>query len=392
MEPFEYCKPTRVLFGPGTYAELGSQAAALGKTALLVQDGGPLEGLGVFKRAAGGLEAAGVRVFQLPGVQPNAHLTKIDEGIAICKREGVEVVLGVGGGSTIDSAKAIALGAVYPGDVWDFFSGKAKPAGALPIGAVSTIAGTGSETDGSAIVSNDRPGRQGGKWNVFSPHAYPAFAILDPALHVSVPRRLTAAGMADAIAHACEAYMYDFSVQPFLDEYVELLARCVIGCEAVLERPEDVELRGRLCWLSSLCIDGLGGVGRRVNPMARWPAHAIQAGLGAVTNTRHGDGLAVLLPACFLQVNEEDPIKTKRFATQVLHVAEEPGASDRQTGRRGVLALRALYEKWGLPTTLKGLGVRYDQLPAVADSVMAYPGRGMIRREYVQSILESCYE
>ncbi|MDR0841386.1 MAG: iron-containing alcohol dehydrogenase [Christensenellaceae bacterium] len=392
MEPFQYCKPTKILFGPGKYDELGEQVAPLGRTALLVQDAGPLEKLGVFQRAVNSLEAAGVRAIQLPGVLPNAHLSKIDEGIAICKREKVEVVVGIGGGSTIDSAKAIALGAVYDGDVWDFYSGAAKPAGALKIGAVTTISGTGSETDGSTIVSNDRSGNDPAKWNVFSPHAYPAFAIMDPELHVSVPRHLTAAGMADAIAHACEAYMYDFAVQPFMDEYVELLVRCMIGCSGVLDHLEDVELRGRVCWLSSQSIDGLGGIGRRINPFARWPAHAIQTGVGAVTNTRHGDGLAVLLPACFLQVNEENPIKTKRFALQVFGIEQRPGMSDKDVGREGILALRAMYERWGLATTLKGLGVKKEQLPEIVDNVMAYPGRGLIKREYVQQVLESCFE
>ncbi len=391
MIPFSYCKPTRIVFGPGRLDELGKETARIGKTALLVQDGGPLEELGILKRATQSLISEGVRCVALSGVLPNPRLTKIDEGIAICKRMPIDIVIGIGGGSAIDSAKAIALGAMYDGDVWDFYSGKAVPQKALPIGAVSTIAGTGAETDGSSIVSNDRPGGGHTKWNVFSPHAYPAFAIMDPGLHVSVPKSLTAAGMADAIAHACEAYMFDFSVQPFMDEYVELLVRCIIECEPLLQRLDDISLRGQVCWYSSQAIDGLGGVGRQINPMARWPAHAIQAGVGTVTNTRHGDGLAVLLPACFLALNEENSVKTSRFAQKAMKITVETGMTDQQIGLAGILALKKLFQKWGLPTSLRELGVTQAQLGPIADAVMEYPGRGLIRREYVEKILNSCY-
>lgn len=392
LNTFRYYKPTTVLYGNGQFAMLGSETKKYGQTALLVRDNGPLEKMGIFAAAKKNMEDAGLRVVELDGITANPRLTRIDDGIVLARQEKADVVIAVGGGSTIDTAKAIALGVPYEGDVWDFFSGKAKAVKALPVGVVTTIAGTGSETDDTSVVSCDRPGYPKGKWDSFSALSYPKFAIMDPELHVSVPKRLTAAGMADAISHASEAYFFDRTYTPFIDQYVEGLVKSIIDCEPVLDDPSNLDLRGMLCWTTSLAIDGLGNCGRHFNEMG-WPAHLIHAGIAAVTDARHGDGLAILLPACCAQLNKTDPSKNKRFGQAVFGIKQTDGITDTMVGEEMVRRMRDLYQKWGLPITLKEIGVRRDQFAEIIENILSHPGRNpAVTKEYVEEILESCYE
>ena len=391
LNAFRYYKPTTVLYGCGTFAQLGEETKKYGKKAMLIKDNGPLEKLGVFQKALNYLEDAGISTVVLDGITANPRLTKIDEGIALGREELVDIVIAVGGGSIIDTAKAIALGIPYDGDVWDFFSGKAKAIEALPVGVVTTIAGTGSETDDTSVVSCDREGYPKGKWDSFSSLSYPKFAIMDPELHVSVPSRLTAAGMADAISHASEAYFFDASETPFIDQYVEGLVKTIIDCEPVLKEPDNLDLRGILCWTTSLAIDGLGNCGRHFSQMG-WPAHLIHAGISAVTDARHGDGLAVLLPACCALINEENAIKTSRFGRKVFGIDPHGRRSDYEVGKEMVAKMREIFVHWGLPVTLTELGVNREQLPEIIDNIMQHPGRpAAVTREYVVKVLESCF-
>ena len=390
MEKFCYCKPTKVIYGAGEFSKLGAEAAAWGRKALLVKDAGPLEELGIYRRARRYLEAEGITVLELEGITSTPRLTKIDEGIALAKDAHIELVIAVGGGSCIDTAKAIALGAADSGDVWDFFCGRRTPKAALPVGVATTIAGTGSETDDTAVVSYDRS-EPHAKWDCFSFLNYPKFAILDPELHVTVPRSLTAAGMADAISHAAEAYFFDFSDEPFQDQYVEGLVRTIISCQDVLNRPDDLELRGRLCWCASLAIDGLGNLGRRAHPVSSWPGHLVLAGITAVSDTHHGKGMAVMLPACCETANEENPVKTARFAREVFGIQQAPGMTDRELGQLGIDRLRSLYKSWGLPTTLPELGVQRAQLPQILEAVRQHPGKGNMTAAQAENLLSKCF-
>ena len=390
MEHFRYCKPTCVIYGNGEFASLGKEAAKWGSRALLVKDAGPLEQLGVYDKARRYLQQSGLRVFELGGITSNPRLSKIDEGIALAKKENIDIIIAVGGGSCIDTAKTIALGAADELDVWDFFCGRRTPTASLPVGVVTTIAGTGSETDDTAVVSYDRE-EPHAKWDCFSFLNYPKFAILDPQLHVTVPRGLTAAGMADAISHAAEAYFFDDTVEPFLDQYVEGLVRTIISCDRVLEEPDNLELRGMLCWCTSLAIDGLGNVGRKLHPVTSWPGHLVLAGVTAVNDTHHGKGMAVMLPACCELVNETNPVKTARFAREVFGLKEADGMTERALGKAGVDRLRQMYRSWGLPVTLPELGVQKSQVPQIVEAVMRHPGRGKVTQEYVEQLLDKCF-
>lgn len=385
MNYFTYYKPTKVIYGPGEFSNLGKHAAMYGTRALLLQDVGPLEELGIYAKAQKSLEDAGLSVVVMKGITANPKLTKIDEGIELARKEKIDIIIAVGGGSTIDTAKAIGLGVPYEGDVWDFFCYKAVPKASIPIGVVSTIAGTGSETDNTAVVTNDRSEKHH-KWESYCDLSLPKFAIMDPELHITVPARLTAPGMADSITHACEAYMFDWTPAPFQDQYVEGLVKTIISCEDVLQQPDNVELRGLLCWTSSLAIDGYGNLGRNRNPLCNWPAHFVQAGIGAVNDSRHGDGLAVLLPAVMEYANKVNPCKTKRFAINVFGV-DPTGKTDAEVGAEGIRSLRALFTKWGLPHCLTDLGITKDKYDAVVDNLLQHPHLGKMDEAFIREIL-----
>ncbi len=385
MNSFTYYKPTRIIHGNGEFNKLGQMAALYGKRALLLEDVGPLEELGVYARAIQYLEEAGLSVVYLKGITANPKLTKIDEGIKFAREEKVDIIIAVGGGSAIDTAKSIALGVPYDGDVWDFFTYKAVPQSALPVGVVSTIAGTGSETDNTSVVTNDRT-IDPEKWECYCDLAIPRFAIMDPELHATVPPRLTAPGMADSITHAAEAYFFDWTPAPFQDQYVEGLVKTIISCEGVLEDPGNLELRGLLCWTSSLAIDRYGNVGRYRNPLTNWPAHFVQSAIGAMQDSRHGDGLAVLLPAVMMYANRVNPCKTKRFAINVFGV-DPTGKTDQEIGMEGIKLLQDKFMAWGLPITLQQLGVSKDLYPAIKEKLLRHPHCGKLNNEFFDEVL-----
>ncbi|MDR0841390.1 MAG: iron-containing alcohol dehydrogenase [Christensenellaceae bacterium] len=390
MVPFTYQKPTKIIYGPGQVAEIGNISAGYGKTALFIKGSRSMERNGVIGASIEALKAAGLRVHTIEGWEPNPKLTAVDAAIALARKEDVDLILAFGGGSAIDLAKAISIGVPYHGDVWGFFSGTCAPKAALPVGVVTTIAGAGSEAGAACVITCDRPGFARAKWNVFSPLLAPKFAILDAQLHVSVPPRLTAAGMIDMFAHACEAYFLDTSEPALQDGTVELIARTIIACEPVLKHPEDLALRGMLAWMSALSIDTLGNAGRSIKMGARWPGHTIQAGIGAITDTRHGDGLAVLLPACCLELNKRNPARTKKFAQNVFGIVPQAGMSDQDIGEAGCIAMRDTFRRWGLPTTFAEMGIDPNTLEVVVKNLKQYPNPGTITEEYVRRIFSLC--
>ena len=218
MKPFDFYNPTRIIFGNGTFARLGAETAKYGKKALLVKAAGPLEKMGVYSRAAKLLADAGVQVVALEGVSANPKLSSVREGIKLCQQNRLEAVVAVGGGSAIDCAKAIAVGAVDEGDVWDFFTGKRAAGKALPIGAVSTLAATGAEMSMHCVITNEAEKK---KYATHFEVNYPRFSIIDPELHKSVPRFLTACGLCDTITHAGENYFIGDRNTPMTDRIAE---------------------------------------------------------------------------------------------------------------------------------------------------------------------------
>lgn len=389
MKSFTYYNPTRVFFGIGEFNNLGVYASKLGKKALLVKMEGPLEKLGVYARAKKLMEESGMTVYELSGVTANPKLTKIDEGVAMCKELGIEVVIPVGGGSCIDSAKAIAYGALDDGDIWDFFALKRVAAASLPIGAVSTIAATGSEMNVNCVVTNDRDPdmTKWRKWSTHFEHSFPKFAIIDPELQKTLPKYVTACGMADIISHIMEPYFDGEANTPIQDALGEGIIKTVITSEGILTDTENLALRANLSWGATLAINGWADVGRAGQA---WDAHTIEHDVGALTDCAHGAGLAVVHPAWLYHLNKKDSTKFVQFAKNVFGL-EQGAHSDYELGVKGIDLLKEKFNSWGMPITLKDLKVAKEMLPVLAKKMTQNPEGQNLVYDDVLAVLESCY-
>lgn len=390
MKNFSYYNPTRVYFGIGEFKNLGKYASKLGKKALLVKMDGPLEELGVYAKAKKMMEDAGMSVYELGGVTANPRLTKIEEGAALCKKVGIDVVIPVGGGSCIDSAKAIAYGALDDGDIWDFFELKRQAVDSLPIGAVSTIAATGSEMNVNCVVTNDRDKDPANwrKWSTHFEHSFPKFAVIDPELQKTLPKYVTACGMADIISHVMEPYFDAEMNTPIQDAIGEGIIRTVIGAEGVLKDGLNLDHRANLSWAATIAINGWADVGRAGKA---WDAHTIEHDVGALTDCAHGAGLAVVHPAWLKHLNRKDPAKFVKFAERVFGL-EQGSLSDEEFGELGIDKLKEYFNKWGMPVTLKDLGLEKEILPLLAKKMTQNPEGGELIYEDVLAVLEDCFE
>lgn len=385
MKEFEFYNPVRIIFGAGKFDALGTETARLGRRALLVKAIGPLEKLGVYAHATKSMEEAGAQVFPLEGVAANPKLSSVREGIRIAKDRQVDVVIAVGGGSVIDCAKAIAVGAVHDGDVWDFFTGKRPaPQKALPIGAVSTLAATGAEMSLHCVITNAETNQ---KYASHFAVNYPRFSIIDPVLHTTVPRFLTACGLCDTITHSAENYFVGDRSTPMTDRIAEGVVLTVLENEGILDHLDDVEMRANLAWAAAISINGLTDCGRGI---FYYGAHTIEHSLSAFYDVAHGAGLSVVHPAWLDYVCEQEPKRFARFAERVFG-ATRSGKSDQSVGKAGIAALKAKYKAWGLPTTLSQLGVKdTSQFEAMAAGIVVDPDSGIKDKSIVFNVLQRC--
>jgi alcohol dehydrogenase YqhD (iron-dependent ADH family) len=385
MKQFEFYNPVRIIFGAGTFDALGAETARLGKKALLVKAEGPLEKLGVYARATKSMEAAGVHVVPLEGVAANPKLSSVRDGIRMAKEEKADVIIAVGGGSVIDCAKAIAVGAVHDGDVWDFFTGRRPaPEKALPIGAVSTLAATGAEMSLHCVITNAETNQK------YASHFgvnYPRFSIIDPVLHTTVPRFITACGLCDTITHSAENYFVGDRNTPMTDRIAEGVVLTVLENEGILDNLKDVEMRANLAWAAAISINGLTDCGRGI---FYYGAHTIEHALSAFYDVAHGAGLSVVHPAWLDYVCDQEPARFAHFAERVFGMTRA-GKSDRVLGKAGIAALKAKYKAWGLPVTLAELGIKdTSKLEAMAAGIIVDPDSGIKDTAIVFDVLKRC--
>lgn len=391
MQNFEFYSPSKVIFGTGEFARLGEEVRNYGTSAILVKQEGPLEEMGVFKKAHQFMEEQGVEVTDLNGILSNPRLSKIEEGIRLAKQKEIQVIVAVGGGSSIDTAKAVAAGACDDGDLWDFFSGERAVGSTLPVVAVSTISATGAETSCHCVITNDRDKERKNwkKWAVHDSAVFPRTAIIDPQLLCTVPTNLTAAGMADAISHVLEGYFDGIPDNPLSDYIGEGIVKTIIENERVLDNPSDLQARAAVAWAALLAINGLQDCGRS---NAGWPAHWIQHAVGALTDSSHGEGLAVINPAWMELDNREHPEKYMQFAERVFGIGRTDKMTDVEYGQAGIQALKNKYKQWGLPSCLNELGVTRGMLQKITDNVMKNNESYEFQPGKVKEVLESCLE
>ena len=351
MFHFNYYAPTQVVFGKGTEEKTGELVKAQNCKKVLIHYGsGSVKRTGLLDRVKQALEKEKIAYTELGGVVPNPRLSLVKEGIELCKKEGVDFILAVGGGSVIDSAKAIGYGVANDGDVWDFYSHKRNAEGCLPIGVILTISATGSEMSDSSVITNEDGWIKTG---YHSEYCRPKFAIMNPELTMTLPDYQTACGCTDILMHTMERYFTQGENMELTDSIAEALMRTVIENTKILkENPKDYNARAEVMWAGSLSHNGLTGCGNGGNDFA---THALEHELGGMYDVAHGAGLAALWGSWARYVYKEIPERFHKFAVQVMGLEDSGDAEEMAV--HGIEAMEAFFREIKMPTNLRELGL-----------------------------------
>ncbi len=359
MDNFTFYAPTYFVFGKDTENEVGEYVRRFGGSKVLIHyGGGSVVRTGLLDRVKESLEAKNIAYVELGGVKPNPRSGLVYEGIELCQRENVDFVLAVGGGSTIDSAKAIAAGAVYEGDFWDFYQGK-KVDYALPIGTVLTISAAGSEGSPDSVITYEdgmyKRGATGEAWR-------PKFSILNPALTQTLPPYQTACGITDILAHLYERYLTNTKDVEVTDRMIEALMLTIAqeGPKAIAN-PDDYEARANIMWAGMMAHNNSCGVGRTQD----WTSHDVEHELSAIYDCAHGAGLAVVMPAVFTYNMNHD---VRRFAQVACRVwgCEMNEEHPEMTAKEGIEKLRSFLISIGMPKNFEELGAKEEDIERLA--------------------------
>lgn len=383
MNNFVFQSPTEFIFGRDTQRQVGEVVARYGATkVLVVYGGGSAERSGLIKQVTESLRFQQIDYIILKGIRPNPEDDKVYEGIAQALREGVNFILAVGGGSVIDTAKAIAMGAVYTGDFWDFYSGKARPVAALPIGVVLTIPAAGSEGSQNSVITKREEKR---KISLPCPLTRPRFAILNPELTMTLPWEQTAYGVVDMICHIFERYFSNTGAQ-LVNAYSEAIMRNVMSRGLSLKvNPDDYDARADVMWAGTLAHNGLCGVGK----VEDWATHKMEHEVSAIYGVPHGAGLACIAPAWLTFVARKNPDMVWRFAINVMGVNPE-GLDTEAIIAKGISLLKDFYHDLGLTTSLAELCGRKPDVDALVASLRKTMGANV--GSYVPLSMEDCRE
>lgn len=357
MQDFTFHVPTKILFGDQASA-FGQEVARWGHKALLAYGGGSIKKNGIYDDITRALRAAGVEIVELPGIQPNPLISKCEEGIRLCREHAIDVIVPVGGGSAIDSAKLIAAGAKTAGDPWKLVTYELEITDALPICSVLTLAATGSEMDNSGVITNPETKQ---KLGFGSPLVLPRVSLLNPAYTTTVNAWHTAAGIADIMSHTMENYFSTYDDAYLQDTMAEAILRtCIHYAPIVLQDPENLEARANIMWASSWAINGLLDQGKHT----AWSVHPMEHELSAFYDITHGVGLAILTPRWLKHfLNKDTEAKIARFGRQVFDLT---GANDREVAQAAITSLHDFFLACGIPMHLTEVGIDDKYLETMA--------------------------
>lgn len=361
MNNFTFYTPTKIYFGKGMISKL-QKARDYGDKVLLVYGKSSIKKTGIFDQVMAQLDAVGIKVTELAGVDPNPRIETVREGIELCRDNNIDLVVAVGGGSSIDCAKVIAAGAKYSGDPWDLVVDPRKIKGALPVVAVLTMAATGSEMDAFAVISDLEKNE---KLGTGAECLKPVFSILDPEYTFSVPKKHTIAGVADIMSHTFENYfspVKDAFLQSRLAEAI--LKTCIKYGPILAEDPENYEARANIMWASSLAINGLLSSGADVE----WSVHGMEHELSAYYDITHGEGLALLTPKWMQHVLSEDTVwKFKDYGINVWRISSE--LSDMEIAEAAIEKTYEFFKTLGLPMSLADVNIDDSKLEEMAEKL-----------------------
>jgi alcohol dehydrogenase YqhD (iron-dependent ADH family) len=382
MENFTFWNPTKLIFGKGQVEQLKKEIPQYGNKVLLVYGGGSIKRSGLYDQVTNLLKEINTEVYELAGVEPNPRIATVRKGAELCKNNGIDFLLAVGGGSVIDCTKAIAAGAKYDGDPWDFVTKKARVTDALPFGTVLTLAATGSEMNSGSVITNWETNEKYG-WG--SPLVFPRFSILDPVNTYTVPRNQTIYGIVDMMVHVLEHYFHLEDHTEMQDRMCEsLLITAIETAPKLLEDLENYEHRATILYLGTMALNGMLSMGFNGD----WATHNIEHAVSAVYDIPHGGGLAILFPNWMKHNLEVKPERFQQLAVRVFGV-DGTGKTDVEVGIEGIERLREFWNSIGAPSRLADYDIDDSKLELMADKATIngeFGGFKKLNREDVLAI------
>lgn len=388
MNNFVYNIPTKVYFGENQLGHLGQELAKFGKRVLLTYGGGSIKRNGLYDRVLDELRKANFEVYELSGIEPNPRIESVRKGVEICKQKDIDVLLAVGGGSTIDATKFMAAGACVEHDPWEFFGADAKPIErALPIVTILTLSATGSEMDTGGVISNLKTGDKLGR---LAPALLPRVSFLDPTLTYTVNKYQTACGAADIMSHILEVYFNTQEDLFMLDCFMEGMLKTVVKYAPIaIAEPENYEARANIMWTSSWAINGFINGGKR----KAWSCHPMEHELSAVYDITHGLGLAILTPRWMWYCLDETTVdKYVQYGVNVFGI--DASLDKMEIAKRSIaLTEEFLFEKLGLQRTFTEVGIKREDFAMMAQKACRYgdiKGFKTLTPKDVEAIFEMC--
>lgn len=387
MNSFVFCNPTRIFFGEGAVKNLAGQLSNYGNNVLLAYGRGAIKKEGIYDAVMKILRDCGKNVFELSGIMSNPTAAKVREGVAICKENKIDLILAVGGGSTIDCCKAVAAGSLIEGDFWEeFFEKHTVPDKAIPIGTILTMVGTASEMNGNAVITNEEKKIKG---SFFSPASYPRFSILDPTYTYSVPQYQMVSGICDIMSHIMEQY-FSGTDDNISDDLSEALMKSIIkNARIAVKNPRDYTARSNIMWGATVALNGILGCAK----MQDWEVHQIEHQLAAYyDDIAHGMGLAAVTPAYFRYIYKSGLNKFRQFAVNVWGVSPE-NKTDEQIALEGIDRLEAFFKEIGAAVSLRELGItdkgKFDEIAGSCN--IKTGGYQILTRDDIKKILDECF-
>lgn len=360
MQNFTFKSPTKIIFGKDTENLLGKEVKQYSSKVLLCYGGGSIKKTGLYDKVINSLKDSNVDYVELSGIRPNPRLSLVYQGIKLCHENNINFILGVGGGSVIDTAKAIAVGVPYDGDVWDFYIGKEKVTKALPIGDILTIPATGTEASNSSVITKEEGLYKKG---INSDLIRPVFSILNPELTYTLPAYQTACGACDMMAHIMERYFTNEPNVDLTDRLSEAALKTIINnTPLVLKDPENYNARAEIMWAGTLAHNGLMGTGR----VEDWASHKIEHELSAIYDIAHGAGLSIVFPAWMKYVYKHNIKRFVQFAVRVWDV-NLSFDNEEAIALEGIRRITEFFKSIGLPVTLTDAGIPQDRIEEMAD-------------------------
>jgi alcohol dehydrogenase len=381
MQDFVFHNSTKLIFGKDKETLVGEESVVFSKKLLLHYGGGSIKNSGLYDRVIQSLKEQGIEIFELSGVKPNPRVSLVREGISLCKENNIEFILAVGGGSVIDSAKAIAAGTLYDGDVWDFFDGKAEVTDCLPIGVVLTIPAAGSESSSGTVITNED-----GWYKRSTGHIKmrPKFAIMNPVLTYTLPPYQTACGITDMMAHILERYFTNEKNVELTDRLCEATLRTIINnAHTVLEDPTNYVARAEIMWSGTLAHNDLLSTGR----IGDWGSHDIEHEISGIYDIAHGAGLAIVFPAWMKYVYKHDLNRFVQFAHRVWDVEIDLNNPEK-TALAGINKTEQFFHSIGMPVRLNEVSVDDQHFVAMAKKGTEQGPLGNFVKLYEKDIVE----